>query len=261
MRKILLVEPAFPIPYKSKNHAHFLPVGLLKIGSYHKSIGDKVQLVRGDISKKSIHMYPDDIFITSLFTYWSKYVVQSVAHYRNLYPKAKITVGGIFASLMSEQCKKITMCDDVHVGLYLGDKTENIKLDYTLLDEEIDYQIIHTSRGCFRKCTFCGTWKIEPNITYKDSILGEIKKNNLIIYDNNLLANPNIENILLELSDFKFKNRNINSESQSGLDGRILLKKPHLAIKLKKAHFINPRIAWDHSYKQWRMIKKQIYFL
>ena len=28
--KILLVEPDFPIATKSKNHAHFLPIGLIE---------------------------------------------------------------------------------------------------------------------------------------------------------------------------------------------------------------------------------------
>ena len=45
--KVLLVEPDFPVATKSKNHAHFLPIGLLKIGTYHKQKGDKVKLVRG----------------------------------------------------------------------------------------------------------------------------------------------------------------------------------------------------------------------
>ena len=44
--RILLVEPHFPVAVKSKNHSHFLPVGLLKIGSYHAERGDKVKLVR-----------------------------------------------------------------------------------------------------------------------------------------------------------------------------------------------------------------------
>ncbi len=37
--KILLVEPGFPIPPKSKNHRDFLPVGLLKLASYHRERG------------------------------------------------------------------------------------------------------------------------------------------------------------------------------------------------------------------------------
>ena len=31
---VLLVEPNFPIPGKSRNHSNFLPIGLLKIASY-----------------------------------------------------------------------------------------------------------------------------------------------------------------------------------------------------------------------------------
>ncbi|PIP18082.1 MAG: Fe-S oxidoreductase, partial [Parcubacteria group bacterium CG23_combo_of_CG06-09_8_20_14_all_35_9] len=56
--KILLVEPNFPIPPKSKNHAHFLPIGLLKIASYHRSLGDKIELHRGNYPAQ---FYPDQI--------------------------------------------------------------------------------------------------------------------------------------------------------------------------------------------------------
>ncbi len=261
MKKILLIEPDFPIPKKSKNHSLFLPIGLLKIGSYHQLLGDKVQLVRGNIERSSIDMYPDEVMVTSIFTYWSSYVAKSVKHYKTLFPKAKISVGGIFASLLAKECKRITKCDEVHVGLYKNGKAENIEINYSLLNEEIDYQIIHTSRGCFRKCNFCGTWKIEPNVSHKESIINEIKKNKLVVYDNNLLANPNIENILSEIRDFKLKKKCIISESQSGLDGRILLQKPFLAGKLKNARFHNPRIAWDGNVENWIILKEQVSIL
>ena len=43
IKKVLLVEPDFPIPNKSRNHSNFLPIGLLKIASYlrEKSIDVK----------------------------------------------------------------------------------------------------------------------------------------------------------------------------------------------------------------------------
>ena len=44
---ILLVEPNFPIPAKSKNHKNFLPIGLLKIASFLRSNGKNVLLRRG----------------------------------------------------------------------------------------------------------------------------------------------------------------------------------------------------------------------
>lgn len=261
---ILLVEPKFPIAPRSKNHKNFLPIGLLKLYDYYKSIGYNPKLIRGNKSKRDIgtRFKPKQIMITSLFTYWSKYVKESVDHYKKLFPTAKVIVGGIYASLMPKHCKEYTGCDEVHIGIHkeaedYGAKTH---LSYKKLNNPhpIDYQIIHTSRGCIRKCRFCGTWKVEPERTYKKSIRNEICTRKLIFYDNNLLSNPFIENILNEIIKER-ENRNfIKCESQSGFDGRILFEKPHLAKFLKKAGFINPRIAWDYSYKDWRNIKKQI---
>ena len=54
----------------------------------------------------------------------------------------------------------------------------------------------------------------------------------------------------------KYNGRVVYSESQCGIDGRLLT--PEVAKLLKQARFLNPRIAWDHSYNQRKMIKKQI---
>ncbi len=253
---ILLVEPNFPIPAKSKNHCNFLPIGLLKIAAYHRSIGDSVELHRGNFEAKS---YPDEIKVTSLFTYWSRQVWESVKYYKELYPSARMEVGGIYASLMPEHAKA-SGCDYVRPGLYGEGKAENLKPAYDLVN--VDYQIVHASRGCFRKCNFCGTWKIEPDVTYKKSVKDEIRKKKIVFYDNNLLANPYIKDILSEITNFKFPDQSrVRCESQSGLDGRILIKYPEIATYLKKARFQHPRIAWDGPYTHWPKIKEQIQVL
>jgi hypothetical protein len=251
--KILLVEPSFPISPKSKNHSNFLPIGLLKIAAYHRSLRDKIELKRGNYPAT---FYPDQIKITSLFTYWSKYVKESVDYYRKLYPKAFIEVGGIYASLIPEHCKAYTGCDKVSTGLYRCGIAEKFDSAYDLV--KVDYQIVHASRGCFRHCHFCGTWKIEPKVTYKKTLKDEIKMNRLVFYDNNLISNPHIENILNEISEIRVNRSVVNCESQSGLDGRILEKKPFLANLLKKARFQNPRIAWDGGISLKGKIKNQI---
>lgn len=259
-RNILLVEPKFPIPTKSKNHKNFLPIGLLKIASFLRSKNINVLLVRGfsnssdDISKLQ-EFNPTEIWITSLFTYWSKHVKDSVQYYKKSFPNAKIIVGGIYASLMPEHCKEYTGCHEVFKGIYK--EAEDFFPAYDLVD--VNYQIMHTSRGCIRKCKFCGTYRIEPRFYVKNSILDEIKSNKLIFYDNNFLANKNIFNILDELSNAKYQNKLVHSECQSGFDGRILNEA--LAIKLKKARFINPRIAWDNSYNDYKEIERQLVFL
>jgi len=260
----LLVEPNFPISPKSKNHKNFLPIGLLKIASYLRSKGGKVNLARGipkDLSFLDILSFePSEIWITSLFTYWANYVKDTVENYRSVFPNAKIKVGGIYASLMPEHCKEFTGCDEVHKGVLR--EAEKFFPSYDLIENvntnQIDYQIIHASRGCIRNCPFCGTWKIEPEFKPKKSIKNEIKFKKLVFYDNNFLANPYVENILTELINLKRERKIQWCESQSGFDGRILIEKPHLAKMLKEVGFRYPRIAWDWKYKEYPFIEEQV---
>lgn len=256
---ILLVEPKFPTKTKSKNHCNFLPIGLLKLASYYRSNGHKIKLVRGNLDKKELKFRPDQIMVTSLFTYWSKYVRDCVQHYKGLYPKAKVVVGGIYASLMPEHCKEFTGCDGVFVGV--NEKAEKHHPAYDLISNPhpIDYQIVHTSRGCIRRCDFCGTWKIEPKFTYKKGIKDEVCSNKIIFYDNNLLANPYIKDILDEIANTKYDGKSIICETQCGFDGELLT--PEVAKLIKKAKFVNPRMAWDGHYSQHKQIEKQLNML
>ena len=262
--RILLVEPEFPIPPKSKNHHNFLPIGLLKIASYLRSKGNKVKLLRGipkPITKIYIENFnPQEVWITSLFTYWARYVKDAVRYYKRLFPDAKIVVGGIYASLMPDHCKEYTECDEVRIGVI--PEAEKCFPAYDLIrnvnPHPIDYQIIHTSRGCIRDCEFCGVQKIEPEFIPKRSIKSEIRKRKVVFYDNNFLANEYKEDILRELIDLKKEKKILWCESQSGFDGRVLKGKPYLGEMLKKAGFRDPRIAWDRRYDQYQEIKDQI---
>jgi hypothetical protein len=158
---------------------------------------------------------------------------------------------------MPEHCKKQSPFANVYRGLYQRGAAEKVVPDYSLLPEQLDYQIIHTSRGCKRRCTFCGTWRIEPEFTCVDSVLPMIQKRKLVFYDNNLLANPNIDNILRELAEYKTKSGHpLHCESQSGFDLHLLTQSR--AKILKSAHFVNPRIAWDGPYNAWANVKKAI---
>ena len=229
--------------------------------------------MRGEVPKLEIYFeapngrvrrnsLPDQIYITSYFTYWSKYVKNTVKYYKSIYPSVKVVVGGIYASLMPEHCKKYTGCDEVFVGVH--EQAEKTPVSYRYMEKHYDpadYQIIHTSRGCVRRCEFCGAYRIEPEFTYKTSILKEIKKKKIIFYDNNLLANPAIENILSELAFLKYKQKITWCEAQSGIDGRLLLKNPEYAQLLKDAGFREIRISWDGPLSDAHKIAKQIRLL
>lgn len=269
MSKILLVEPNFPYPTKSKNrasdiHKNFVPIGLLKIGAYYKNIGNEVVLVRGKVLP---HPAPQLILITSLFTYWSEYVWDSVEYYRNNYPKADIYIGGIYVTLHANEKYFIDLVKkySVHVHLGLFKEAEKYYPDYSLLETPVDYHATHAMRGCIRKCSFCGTWKLEKRSDKDpDEIIEEIKaigKNKVILFDNNFLANKNIDSILDKLCKLRINGRRVSYESQSGFDGRIIMANNNMAMLLKKANFQNVRIAWDGSYKEKDSIEKQINIL
>lgn len=252
-KKALLVEPNFPYPRKRAKD--YQPIGLLKISTYLKKQGITTQLMTKD---QIIPNYqPDIIFITSIFTYWSQSVQQTTQLLRETYPNTPIIIGGVYASLMPEHCQKTCTPDDIITGII--PETENLKPDYSLLGT--DYQVIHSTRGCIRKCTNCGVYKVEPQWTCKKSIKNELVKRKILFYDNNILANTHIEDLLNELIWLKKLGQITTIESQSGFDARILVKKPHLAKMLKQAGFTNIRIAWDGPYKTGKIIKKAIKLL
>lgn len=272
--KVLLVEPDFPYPAKSKNqangvHKNFVPVGLLKLGAYYKSLGSKVRLVRGNKSKKELEPdSPNLILVTSIFTYWSSYVWNTIKHYRLLFPESRIILGGIYSTLHHKKKyfkqKLIDYDVECHYGLH--SEAEKFYPDYSLLESEIEHHVTHAMRGCIRRCKFCGVWRIEPILDYKTSEelqkeLISIGKNKVIFFDNNFLANGNVEQILEDLSILEVNGRPIIFESQSGFDGRLLENNPKLAALLKKARFHNVRIAWDNSFSDYPSIKRQIHYL
>ena len=253
-KNILLVQPEFPIPCKRKIHHDYFPIGLLKIGTYLKNVNNcKVQLV---FENKDADFIPDEIWITSLFTYWSSHVHDSISYYQDRYPDTPIFLGGIYATLMADNIciPGVT----IQRGLYkpAEEYARNHQIDETLLEEPVDFQIMHSSRGCFRKCAFCGTWRIEPEETYDTNIPHMINKNHVIFYDNNLLTRPDISDFLEMLSKVRVNSKKVIYESQSGFDGRICDE--NLAKQLHDAGFVNVRIAWDGPLSDYQSISDQV---
>ena len=257
---ILLVTPDFPVSTKSKNHKDFIPVGLLKLANYYKSQGSKIHLSFG--KDPDVPFIPNKILITSLFTYWSEYVWDCAEFYRKSYPKSKIYVGGIYTSLNHDTVEFQEKLRKFNAKAFIGqDQNAEKCIPLYSLIGNVDFHVMHATRGCIRKCSFCGTWKIEPEFKPKslENILQEITsvgKNRIVFYDNNLLAHPQIYELLDSISKLKVNDRSITCESQSGFDGRLLTSE--MAKSLKKARFQYPRIAWDGKYSDCSRIKKQI---
>ena len=102
--RVLLVEPDY--------YTRYPPLGLLKLSAYHKRRRHEVHLVRGC---NPAPWQPNRVCITSLFTYAWEPVHRAIMYYRAYYPRARIQVGGVYASLFPE---KVLACgaDEVMQG-------------------------------------------------------------------------------------------------------------------------------------------------
>ncbi len=288
-KNILLIEPR----YKNK----YPPLGLMKIAQYHGPEGkkDSVRFVKGE--DKSVLAQPwDRIYVTSLFSFeWKKtadaidFAIQAAAGQTQ-----KVFVGGIAASLMHDayvaerrwrgvrfiqglldKAPAISLqLDEFSEELYSDDYSstpiEDLVPDYSIL-EQIAYEypvrdayFTYASRGCVRKCSFCGVPKLEGaqrDAVSLSSVVEGIEsrygaKKDLILMDNNVVASDRFKEIAAEIRDLGFEagaqiTRNGRKilrrvDFNQGVDARILCKDPMYLRELSTICIDPLRIAFDH---------------
>lgn len=223
--KILLLEPS----YKNK----YPPLALMKISTYHKLKGDTVCFCKG-LNKKLASMQWDRIYISSVFTFHYKKVVETIEfYYESVAHPNQIFLGGSMATIMQKNIKEEAKIPGITIILGLLDQVGILGDDDIIIDELIpDYSIIsnqlnqylnydypltdayfmHATRGCVRKCDFCAVPKIEPEFkAYCDikprinKIIEEYgQKKDLMIMDNNILASPQFDKIINDIIDCGF---------------------------------------------------------
>lgn len=221
MRNILLVEPA----YKNK----YPPMGLMKISTYHKRLGDNVRFVKGIDHSLDQYLW-DRIYITTLFTFDFEISVKTINYYKTLVESCeKVFVGGIMASLMAEKVIDATglPSQNILIGLFTdssvtGDpkavNIDTLPLDYDILDM-IEYKypagdnyFAYLTRGCPNHCSFCAVPILEPEFQVTNNITHQIHetdenygpKQNLLLLDNNVLNAPNLTTLVDDLCEAGF---------------------------------------------------------
>jgi len=236
LRHVLLVEP--------KYYTRYPPLGLLKLSSYHKNLGDTTALIRG--TTDDISQEPDIIYITSLFTWAWKPVWEAVRFYLRMFPKADLWLGGLYASLMPEHAT-LSGVNPKNIFRGIFCKAEDLCPDYSLVPEwnkKAGASIIFSSRGCLRSCTFCAVPRIEGKLnsekkSIKHLIWPEHKR--VILFDNNFLASSGWEYVLDEIEEL-----DLRVDFNQGLDARLITERVAKRIsKLKIDRFV--RLSYDYS--------------
>jgi hypothetical protein len=292
-KNILLIEPG----YKNK----YPPLGLMKIAAYHGPYGkkDNVKFIKGDKDRSVFNSNWDRIYVTTLFSFeWAeiaKTIDLAIAIARD--DTTKVFVGGIAASLMHERFiseprwrgvrfisgllssspAESLQLDDFTEELYSDDFSgtpiEDLVPDYSILDQIRDQYVYpvhdayfaYASRGCVRKCHFCGVPKLEGGQRDAQSITSLIKeiderhgpRRDLMLMDNNVVASGNYRNIIAEIRDNGFQRgatfrrpgratvqRRV--DFNQGVDARILCKDKMYLEEMATIAIRPLRIAFDH---------------
>jgi hypothetical protein len=185
-KDIILFEP----DYKRK----YIPSGLAKIITYI------LKQWKYPIHLNYLREYNgeacDLICITTLFTYESKKVQESLDRIYELNPGANVLIGGIFASLRPKWFEERYPKAKIFVGYSrVLDTCFPTDLDWGITDEWKDYFTIFTTRGCMNKCAYCAVWRIEEKEklwinSFWRELLYNTPKKRIMVSDNNLTSAP-----------------------------------------------------------------------
>ena len=262
--KVLLVEPA----YRNK----YPPLGLMKIASFHRGLGDEVQFVKGcdrGLAGKSW----DRIYVTSLFSfYWSE-TIKTIRFYEfSTREPQGLIIGGPMATIMSAEIESETGYTVVRgllnergkLGLEGDESVDSASPDYSILEQTeykypaSDAYFAYATRGCIRRCSFCAVPTLEPKFIGYLPILDQIRatdekygqKRDLLLLDNNILASSKFDKIIDEIQEAgftkgaKLRGRNRHVDFNQGIDLRLLTREK--MKRLAELPVLPLRLAFDH---------------
>ena len=289
-RSILLIEPGYPNKYP--------PLGLMKLAAYHgpRGRGDHVTFIKGE-NRDVLRRAWDRVYVTTLFTFeWKRiataidFAIQAAGD-----QPERVFVGGIAASLMHDSFLDEPRWAGVRFirGLLDGPPSSALQLsadaydfgaddltgspieervpDYDILDQ-IGYKYpVHdayfgyASRGCVRKCSFCGVPALEgaqremPPLTKLVEGVNEAHgvKKDLVLMDNNITASARYKEVIAEIRDLGFTpgakltragRRPVKRrvDFNQGVDARILAKSDMFLREMSTICISPLRIAFDH---------------
>lgn len=199
---------------------------------------------------------PDEVWITSIMTYWWESTRDVIALIKKYFPRAKVRLGGIYPTLAPEHAKqKLGLNNPLIIPgdqLNLNDPSQmsrdlivvkeipaanDLPLDFELYStyEEVrrpKYTILTTSRGCPRDCEYCAAYELSGKKIRSrtaSSVIEEIKVKyhdykirEFCFYEDNLLMSKrNFKDLLTRIIEDK-ELKGIELHSPEGLEIRLV---------------------------------------
>ena len=249
----------------AKGVSERLPADVKIIYSFGKTIEDLKQEL---ISDELFRWEPDEIWITSIMSYWWESTRDVVELCLRYYPKGLLRVGGIYPTLAPQHAaKQLGIPQPLIIAgnqLSLNDRDQSSR--HLIVTGEIPaandlplaldlytqagvihptYTILTTSRGCPRDCEYCAAYVLSGRkVKARDaaSVVEEIGSKyeqgvrDFCFYEDNLLmAKKNFSEILQAIIERKREWKGIELHSPEGLEIRLV--DYELAQMMKAAGF------------------------
>lgn len=198
---------------------------------------------------RALPFSPDEVYITSIMTYWWESSRDVIDIVKKVYPSATVLIGGIYPTLCTDHALEHTGADIVVKGEIA--EASDLWTDISLYKKASSYAIVNFSRGCPFNCAYCAQRQLNgTGMRYRTphDIANEIEQKNRLgvktfwIFSDNFLVGDVFPKVLEEIIR---RGLNINISAPKGMEPRLINRS--LLELMKKAGWKTINMAFEST--------------
>ncbi len=205
----------------------------------------------------------DFVLVQTTMTYWYQGLVEVIEDVRELWPKAKIILGGNYVTLCSGHAQKLGADFLVRTNnleplwQYLGMRADLQQPALWELYEKLNVGVLKLSDGCPFHCTYCSVPKVYGKFETRPlerslaelELLCRLGVENIAFYDDALLFEG--QKVLIPfLNEVLKRNIKVNFHSPNALNARFITAE--LAELMVQAGFKTFYLGFESASQQWQ---------
>lgn len=205
----------------------------------------------------------DLVFVQTMMTYWYLGVQEVIEDIHEAWPKAKIILGGNYATLCGSHAQQLGSDFLVHgtnlqqLWEYLGIEPDLSQPALWEVYEKLSTGVLKLSEGCPFECTYCSVPEVYGRFKARSiersfaelKLLLKMRAKNIAFYDDALLFRAE-HSLIPFLSEVIRCNMKVNFHSPNALNARFVTKK--LAELMIKAGFKTFYLGFESASKRWQ---------
>ena len=236
------------------------PACLRAIPRYFSRFGLPRDLFRDFLTKEGPF---DFVFVQTMMTYWYKGLEEVIEDVRNVWPRAKVVLGGNYVTLCPDHAQTLGADLLVH-GAELGPPWEYLRISPDLKQSalweaypKLNAGVLKLTDGCPFSCTYCSVPKVygqfKPRSLERSlaemELLCQLGVQNVAFYDDALLFEP--EKALTPfLNEVMKRDMAVNFHSPNALNARFMTAE--LAELMVHAGFKTFYLGFESASSQWQ---------